>query len=102
MIHLSGHEVKDDKHPNGDIEIVFTGLRSGEKLYEELIIGDDNVEETAHPLIMQAMEHRFALAEVEQVLMELSGKSQQHDVTWLKAQFKYFVEGYKEDKTVNL
>ena len=102
MIHLSGHEVKDDKHPNGDIEIVFTGLRPGEKLYEELIIGDDNVEETAHPLIMQAMEHRFALAEVEQVLMELSGKSQQHDVTWLKAQFKYFVEGYKEDKTVNL
>ena len=98
MIHLSGHEVKDDKHPNGDIEIVFTGLRSGEKLYEELIIGDDNVEETAHPLIMQAMEHRFALAEVEQVLMELSGKSQQHDVTWLKAQFKYFVEGYNSQE----
>lgn len=102
MIHLSGHEVKNEQYPHGDIEIIFTGLRPGEKLYEELIIGDDNVEDTAHPLIMQAMEHRFALAEVEQVLMELSGKSQLHDVTWLKAQFKYFVEGYKEDTTVNL
>ncbi len=98
MIHLSGHEVKDDQHPHGDIEIVFTGLRPGEKLYEELIIGDDNVEETAHPLIMQAMEHRFALAEIEQVLMELSEKSQQHDVIWLKAQFRYFVAGYNSQK----
>jgi len=102
MIHLSGHEVKDDQHPHGDIEIVFTGLRSGEKLYEELIIGDDNVEETAHPLIMQAMEHRFSLIEIERALMELSEKSQLHDVKWLKAQFRYFVAGYKEDTTVNL
>lgn len=101
MIHLSGHEVKDDKHPNGDIEIVFTGLRSGEKLYEELIIGDDNVEETAHPLIMQAMEHRFALEELEQTLDKLSEKSQLYDVVWLKLQFKYFVVGYKEDTTVH-
>ncbi|MGG1354807.1 nucleoside-diphosphate sugar epimerase/dehydratase [Psychrobacter pacificensis] len=98
MIQLSGFEVKDEAHPYGDIEITYTGLRPGEKLYEELIIGDDNVEETAHPLIMQAMEHRFALAEIEQVLMELSEKSQQHDVIWLKAQFRYFVEGYNSQE----
>ena len=101
MIHLSGHEVKDDKHPNGDIEIVFTGLRPGEKLYEELIIGDDNVEETAHPLIMQAMEHRFSLADLERVLEKLPEKSQLYDVVWLKLQFKHFVDGYKEDTTVH-
>ena len=94
MIHLSGYEVKDIKHPHGDIEIVFTGLRPGEKLYEELIIGDDNVEDTAHPLIMQAMEHRFALTEIERVLIEISEKSKLHDVTWLKTQFRYFVAGY--------
>ena len=45
LINLSGMEVKDEKNPNGDIEIVFTGLRPGEKLYEELLIGD-NVSET--------------------------------------------------------
>lgn len=100
MIHLSGCEIKDDNHPHGDIEIVFTGLRSGEKLYEELIIGEDNVEDTTHPLIMQAMEHRFSLESIDNVLAELSDKAQQHDVGWLKAQFKYFVAGYKEDTTV--
>ena len=55
MIHLSGLEVKDDKHPNGDIEILYTGLRPGEKLYEELLIGD-NVSGTGHPRIMRAEE----------------------------------------------
>jgi len=97
MIHLSGHEVKDDKHPHGDIEIVFTGLRSGEKLYEELIIGEDNVQDTAHPLIMQAIEHSFPLNELEAVLFELTEKQRQFDVTWLKQQFKQFVDGYQSD-----
>ena len=46
MIHLSGYEVKDENNPAGDIEIVFSGLRPGEKLYEELISGDDNIEAT--------------------------------------------------------
>ena len=95
MIHLSGFEIKDDDHPNGDIEVVFTGLRAGEKLYEELIIGEDNVEATDHPLIMQAIEHSFPLADIEAVLFELTEKQKQFDVPWLKQQFKYFVAGYK-------
>lgn len=99
MIHLSGFQVKDDKHPNGDIEIVFTGLRAGEKLYEELIIGDDNVKGTTHPLIMQAIEHSFALTELETVLYELADKAQQDDVLWLKEQFKRYVAGYQSDST---
>ena len=96
MIHLSGCEVKDDKHPHGDIEIVFTGLRSGEKLYEELIIGEDNVESTGHPLIMQAMEPSFPLYELESLLFELTVKQKEFDVAWLKQQFKQFVAGYQE------
>nr|WP_320157991.1 nucleoside-diphosphate sugar epimerase/dehydratase [Psychrobacter frigidicola] len=96
MIHLSGYEPKDDQNPDGDIEIVFTGLRSGEKLYEELIIGEDNVEDTSHPLIMQAMEYSFPLSEIEEALSELTQKAKQHDVDWLKQQFKHFVAGYEK------
>ena len=96
MIHLSGFDVKDAAHPEGDIEVIFTGLRDGEKLYEELIIGEDNVESTDHPLIMQALEHHFALDELESVLFELTEKQKQFDVPWLKQQFKQFVAGYQE------
>lgn len=56
MVHLSGLEVHDDMHPDGDIAIEIVGLRPGEKLYEELLIGE-NVEGTHHPLIMRAYEH---------------------------------------------
>lgn len=96
MIHLSGFDVKDTSNPNGDIEILFTGLRPGEKLYEELIIGEDNVKGTTHPLIMQAIEHSFPLDEIESVLFELTEKQKEFDVPWLKKQFKKFVAGYQE------
>ncbi|WP_299067653.1 nucleoside-diphosphate sugar epimerase/dehydratase [uncultured Psychrobacter sp.] len=96
MIQLSGFEVKDEAHPYGDIEITFTGLRPGEKLYEELIIGEDNVEGTDHPLIMQAMESSFPLTEIEKTLNELAQKAQHYDVDWLKKQFYYFVAGYQD------
>jgi FlaA1/EpsC-like NDP-sugar epimerase len=55
MVRLSGLTVRDAQHPNGDIEIVCTGLRPGEKLYEELLIDADS-EATAHPLIFRARE----------------------------------------------
>ena len=95
MIHLSGYEVRDENNPVGDIEIVFSGLRPGEKLYEELIIGDDNIEATQHSLIMQAREHSFELTDIESTLSELSSRAQHHDVDWLKQQFTHYVEGYK-------
>lgn len=96
MIHLSGHRTKTIDNPNGDIEIIFTGLRSGEKLYEELIIGDDNIETTAHSLIMQAIEHSFPLMEVEETIFQLIDRSKHQDIAWLKDKFKYFVEGYDD------
>ncbi|MCG3859945.1 nucleoside-diphosphate sugar epimerase/dehydratase [Psychrobacter sp. Ps2] len=96
MIRLTGCELKDASNPNGDIEIVFTGLRPGEKLYEELIIGADNIETTFHPLIMQAMEHSFPLEDIEKILFESIERAKQQDILWLKTQFRSFVEGYRE------
>lgn len=101
MIQLSGFEVKDEKNPDGEIEVVFTGLRPGEKLYEELIIGEDNVEDTDHPLIMQAMESSFPLADIEEAFNELQRRAQLYDVEWLKKQFKHFVVGYQDGTPVD-
>ena len=98
MIHLSGYEVKDENNLTGDIEIVFSGLRPGEKLYEELIIGDDNIESTKHSLIMQAREHSFKLSDIENTFSQLESKAQVHDVDWLKQQFAHYVEGYQPKK----
>ena len=55
MVRLSGLSIRDDQHPHGDIEILCTGLRPGEKLFEELLI-DAESEATAHPLIYRAKE----------------------------------------------
>lgn len=63
MIQLSGYHVKDENNPLGDIEIEFTGLREGEKLYEELLIGD-NVKRTVHKYIMSAVEEKLSYNEV--------------------------------------
>jgi len=71
MIRLSGLEVKDESNPNGDIEIKYTGLRPGEKLFEELLIGD-NVSETRHALIMRAEEEMLKWKEIEVILIELN------------------------------
>lgn len=70
MIQLSGLSVRDDQHPDGDIEIRFTGLRPAEKLYEELLIGK-NVTGTEHTMIMRAVEHALPWSAVLDLLEEL-------------------------------
>ncbi|EKO3537317.1 polysaccharide biosynthesis protein [Vibrio fluvialis] len=70
LIQLSGLEVKDESNPYGDIAIEFSGLRPGEKLFEELLIGD-NVGETAHPRIMTANERYLPISEYDQLLEQL-------------------------------
>ncbi|BDT78450.1 hypothetical protein PKF032_03380 [Polynucleobacter yangtzensis] len=70
MIHLSGFSHKDDGNPDGDIEIHFTGLRPGEKLYEELLIGG-NILHTSHPRIMRAAENALPWGELSPLLLEL-------------------------------
>ena len=67
MIELSGYEIKDSKNPLGDIEIEITGLREGEKLYEELLIGD-NVKRTIHKHIMSAIEEKLTYEQVEKLI----------------------------------
>ncbi|WP_027360917.1 nucleoside-diphosphate sugar epimerase/dehydratase [Halodesulfovibrio aestuarii] len=67
MVLLSGKTIKDAEHPNGDIEISVVGLRPGEKLYEELLVGD-NVQETKHPKIMQAHEVFLSVEILEEKL----------------------------------
>ena len=67
MIRLSGLQVKDELHTDGDIEIKYTGLRAGEKLYEELLIGD-NVSKTENPLIMRAKEDMYVWDELKPLL----------------------------------
>ncbi len=64
MIRLSGFEIKTEKNPDGDIEITYTGLRPGEKLYEELLIGE-NVKPTQHDLIMSADEDHLPWSQIE-------------------------------------
>lgn len=78
MIRLSGLTLKNDKNPNGDIEIKITGLRPGEKLFEELLIGD-NVEGTSHPRIMKANESMLPWVELRSLLAEVDMACHQFD-----------------------
>ena len=70
MIALSGLTVKDKEHPNGDIEIQITGLRPGEKLYEELLIGDEP-QKTEHPRIFRAVEKSLPMQRMKELTGEL-------------------------------
>ena len=82
MIRLSGKEVKDKSNLDGDIEIIFTGLRPGEKLYEELSIGN-NILKTVHSHIMAAQEEKISPGEVEKLIIRfasLTNSSSHQDI----------------------
>ena len=80
MIHLSGFSVKNSFNPDGDIEIVFSGLRPGEKLYEELLIGNNPVK-TDHPLIMKANEEFLAYDSLKSQILMLELALSNHNLT---------------------
>ncbi len=94
MTVLAGLSVRDDQHPDGDIEIKFTGLRPGEKLYEELLIGE-NVSQTEHPMIMRAEEESIAWTQLEPVLMEIQGCCARGDARALRELLQSLVNGYQ-------
>jgi FlaA1/EpsC-like NDP-sugar epimerase len=94
MIRLSGLEVCDDEHPDGDIEIVYTGLRPGEKLYEELLIGED-VSGTEHPKIMRAMEEMLPMVELMKRLEILRAAMEKGDQPGIRSILLECVKGYK-------
>ncbi len=83
MVHLSGLEVKSEATPNGSIEIHHVGLRPGEKLYEELLIGD-NVEGTSHPLIMRAQEKELSWDELQTYLQQLDQACRDFDCAQMR------------------
>jgi len=70
MIYLSGLDIKDETNPDGDIEIIYTGLRPGEKLYEELLIGG-KVSKTNNEMIMRAEEQMLSWENLEEILIQL-------------------------------
>ena len=82
MIALSGLTVKDKEHPNGDIEIQITGLRPGEKLYEELLIGDEP-QKTEHPRIFRAVEKSLPMQRMKELTGELVEALAKRDRAWV-------------------
>ncbi len=96
MIHLSGYDVKDESNPDGDIEIVYSGLRPGEKLYEELLIGD-NVTGTQHPRIMRAEEKMLPLAVIDEKMALLDEACNDFNVSWVREILLDSEAGYVPD-----
>ena len=99
LISLSGMELIDDNNPDGDIEIKFTGLRPGEKLYEELLIGD-SVSSTDHKKILKAQEDFLGDMELNQYLELLMKAERQGDVPFFKEILKKAISGFVPDKDV--
>ncbi|SDH63333.1 polysaccharide biosynthesis protein [Propionivibrio dicarboxylicus] len=93
MIELSGLTVKDEENPDGDIDIEITGLRPGEKLYEELLIGD-NPKPTSHSRIMKAHEDFIAWDELESKLNALDIALNVNDVGVIRLMIQNLVSGY--------
>lgn len=93
MVGLSGFSVRDEKNPEGDIEIRYTGLRPAEKLFEELLIGN-NVTGTEHPMIMRAMEHSLPWPDVERLLQQLLNAMGAFDVAKARELLKQGVSEY--------
>jgi FlaA1/EpsC-like NDP-sugar epimerase len=93
MIALSGLTVRDTNNPDGDIEIVEIGLRDGEKLFEELLIGD-NPESTIHERIVRAQEAMLPWAQLEPMLETMRVATVAGDVPALAAGLKQLVPEY--------
>jgi FlaA1/EpsC-like NDP-sugar epimerase len=93
MIELSGLTVKDEQNPDGDIEIEISGLRPGEKLYEELLIGD-NPKPTTHARIMKANEEFILWAELENKLNALQMALNVNDVGVIRLMMQQLIAGY--------
>ncbi|MEN9659366.1 MAG: hypothetical protein RL571_2831 [Pseudomonadota bacterium] len=99
MIHLSGYSVKGNDNPDGDIAIEFSGLRPGEKLYEELLIGD-NVSGTEHSRIMKANENFLTLDKLDHVLADLAQACATNDMKRIISILIQNVSGFKPDQDV--
>ena len=93
MIHLAGMEVQDEQNPQGDIEIHMIGLRPGEKMREELLMGDD-VGATGHPMILRALEEYLSWTELKPVIDQLEEACMNYDCTRIREIFCNTVRGF--------
>lgn len=99
MIELSGRSLKDTRTGEGDIAIEITGLRPGEKLYEELLINDNSLVPTPHEKILRAKERKLSQIEVAAMLRELQACITEADTQQLRALVSTRVEGYHVQDT---
>ncbi|AUW48010.1 Capsular biosynthesis protein (plasmid) [Rhizobium leguminosarum] len=100
MVELSGLAVRDEDNPEGDIELSVTGLRPGEKLFEELLIGD-NPETTEHPRIMKAREDFLSWPELSRRLNALNAVLDRNDMIAARATLAELVSGYSSTGEVS-
>ena len=96
MIHLSGLTPIDNENPDGDIRIEFTGLRPGEKLYEELLIGSDVIQ-SEHPRIMRAIENKIDMNTVLTCIKTIKEARDKQDEKIVKRLLLKHVDGYTSD-----
>ena len=99
MIRLAGLTERTEERRRGDIEIRYTGLRPGEKLYEELLIGDDPMS-TEHPMIMRANESELPWTELEARLVELEEACRGSNVGRIRELLEQTVEGFSPDQDI--
>lgn len=103
MIALSGLKVREANTTDGDIEIAYSGLRPGEKLYEELLIDQDNTDYTEHTRILRSFEKHYPLQEIQSVFSRINQMTAvDHDVDWALSQLEYYVDGYKRSGEVRV
>lgn len=100
MIHLSGLSVRSQTDPDGDVAIEFTGLRPGEKLYEELLIGS-NARGTDHPRIMRAMESLLSWSELEKKLARIDDACHGFDCEAVRTLLLETVDGYTPSEEIH-
>lgn len=96
MVHLSGLSIRSERNPHGDIALKFTGLRPGEKLYEELLIGD-NVSRTRHPMIMSAHEEYYPWDVLKGHIRDLLESLEDDDYDRVRKSLRLIVSGYNPD-----
>ncbi|RDH43165.1 polysaccharide biosynthesis protein [Zooshikella ganghwensis] len=100
MVKLSGLTIKSEDNKNGEIEIIYTGLRPGEKLYEELLIGD-NIMPTDHPMILKASEHKLAWDDLSNIIEEINMLMKSSKTSEALKLINNIVPGYKAGAIVD-
>ena len=103
MIALSGLKYRATDSEIGDIGIEYSGLRPGEKLYEELLIDHDNTEITQHSRILRSFEKHYPLQQLIEVFEKMNSLTAiDEDIDWALKQLEYYVDGYQRGKEIKV